>query len=319
MNEMAMKCILILRKSINTETLDEIYTVSLKYKDNLLKRKCIEEIQRSGRKLLEMASKGSLSPDLFLSVLGSESLEVPEIDIFKAVMSWAKIKIKNFENLDFKKFLKPYLYEIDFLSMQQEEILGPVSEEEIFTKEEIFAILLGSKNVTDELATDGESSCKNLHSYFGVPASYPMYLRIQRRERRFFHSQLHGISIQIFMYLKCDHKGKWLPCGHFPILTLQVSAEIYITRIRARPECFVGENFLEVMDQDIVLGTSNVNGPPWDFNPPVEIVRNHSYVINLNGKGKICHHEFQMYSKTHGNIEICGNSILCDVTVRYIK
>ncbi|KAB7495758.1 hypothetical protein Anas_10342, partial [Armadillidium nasatum] len=129
MNEMAMKCILILRKSINVETLDEIYA----------------EIQKSGRKLLEIASKGSISPDLFLTVIGSESLEVLEIDIFKAVMSWAKMKIKSFENLDFK-------------NMQQEEILGPVSEEEIFTKEEIVGILLASKNVSGERANDGESS-----------------------------------------------------------------------------------------------------------------------------------------------------------------
>lgn len=228
---------------------------------------------------------------------------------------------ENVQSVTFREFLSPFLYEIDFLSMLQEELLTIVAQENIFTEEEILAILMTSKSVSGEfseyvVADHKDDALKSANSNF-AHKDYPLILRSKPKRRRLNFPDALLRTFSIISYMKCDYKTKWLPTGVYIFLNLQASEDIYIKQIKARNDCFLGEAYLDVKDAELGGIITSSGGPPWVFNNYLSLKRNVSYMINVRGKGRICKHEFVMFSTNHLNIEFCGEAALCDISIKY--
>ena len=206
------------------------------------------------------------------------------------------------------EYLKPFLYEIDFLSMGLEVLLEKLPLKNLFTDEEILSIIL-AKQVVDLKRNN-------------ILPNYPSYLRSEPRSRRFNHQGPILNYCKIITNSQCalPSTGRVNPSDKV-LFAFQTSADIKLYEVRASSECFRKKCILEVDNSNggllAACYSSSISDSIWSFSSPVNIKKDTWYIVRIGGKNSILKHDEKMFSINRSNVEFSGVSILCDIDIGF--
>ena len=210
------------------------------------------------------------------------------------------------EKLTLKEYLRPFLKEIDFLSMATESILNTVGTKNIFENDEILAIIQAKHtSVVDASNTP----------------NYPSYLRTRPRLRRF---NMHGGNIKICKLIRipfCHQLDSYREYNEKLLFTFQSSKNFKLIQINGPRECFKFSCLIGISDdckRNVVQSSPFSAEGSWHLIVPLEIRANTTYFVNLLGiKHRSRKHSFRMYSTRMEGIEITGESIMCNIEIGF--
>ena len=142
---LAEKCYSVLEANIEP---DNVFTVleQAMYLDEKLETKCWDMVIKETLKCLNSEAFCNIGPRTLNILLKNRSLQINEVDLFKAVLKWVRrecarqgINIKEDKTLR-RRVLGDNVYDIHFLQMSQEDFAKYVSSTGILTEMEVISI-----------------------------------------------------------------------------------------------------------------------------------------------------------------------------------
>ena len=138
------ECISILKNSLNTQNVFTILEKGVQFDEEELQKKCWEVVCSQTHKAVTSDNFNNVSKQTVDHLLKQETLDVKEVELFKAVLKWSdhECKRKGLEATGENKraILDEAVYQIRFLSMTQEEFAQNVSSSGVLTSEEVVSI-----------------------------------------------------------------------------------------------------------------------------------------------------------------------------------
>ena len=218
----------------------------------------------------------------------------------------AEAKVKKEEELTLQEYIKPFLKEIDFLSMTTESILNTVHSKGIFSHHEILAIIQAKHRITEDISDD---------------CNFPSYLRTTPKVRRFV---LKGGNIKFVKLIKfpaCyQYDGKMRDNNDRLLFTFQSSRSFKLSKISGSSSCFKGSCMIEITDdshKNLLPNLPYSTNASWYLTAPFDVIAGTTYFVTIRGKNRSKEHPFQMYSASTEGVEIVGESMMCDIEMEF--
>lgn len=132
------KCKQFIERNIDIHNVCDILEQSIFFEEKDLTSKCMSIISSDPASVFASEGFGNLSSSTLAKVFDNEQLNSPEVKIFDAAISWAKLKCEEmFPTIeDQRKMLGEALYKIRFPTMSLEDFTGCLMKCKILTDEE---------------------------------------------------------------------------------------------------------------------------------------------------------------------------------------
>ena len=141
---LSAKCLCFLEKELNIENVFVILTQALRFDEKSLVERCWEFIDTNATDCVNSKEMLQIDRSCLVSLLKRDSLEIKELQLFKAVQKWAEAKCRMNEvqpsGPEMRKVLGDAMYLLRFTTMSPEEFTEHVTPSQILLEKELVLI-----------------------------------------------------------------------------------------------------------------------------------------------------------------------------------
>ena len=142
------KCVAVLESNIKYENVTSILEQATHFNEQKLETKCWKFIESNTKQIVASEDFNNISQKTLASLLKRDELNVPEVDLFRAVVKWIDSQDSEFEKDADQKVTRrnrrsaigDAIYDLRFLAMTEREFAQNVATSGLLTAEEMIPI-----------------------------------------------------------------------------------------------------------------------------------------------------------------------------------
>ena len=149
------KCVALLESNIKYENVTSILEQATHFNEQKLETKCWEFIESNTKQIVASEDFNNISQKTLANLLKRDQLDIPEVELFRAVVKWIDCQDSEFEKDADQKVTRrnrrsaigDAIYDLRFLAMTEREFAQNVATSGLLTAEEMIPIYNKFNNV----------------------------------------------------------------------------------------------------------------------------------------------------------------------------